>query len=187
MKTPPIPPSLPRAHLRAWHRSGVVIGLIAAGSVALAGCGSDKAATSKQSNPTFKQSNPTFTLNEFTIKLDRPTLPQGKITLTVNNVGREEHELVLVKANAVSELPTKSDGSIDEEKIPASAKAGEIGHVAAHGTGSAAFDLAPGSYVAFCNIIDKMGSMGSMGSGTMMGGSGHVHFALGMHQLITVK
>ena len=180
MKTPPIPPSLPRAHLRARHRSGVVIGLIAAGSAALAGCGSDKAATSKQSNPTF-------TLNEFTIKLDRPTLPQGKVTLTVNNVGREEHELVLVKANAVSELPTKSDGSIDEEKIPASAKAGEIGHVAAHGTGSAAFDLAPGSYVAFCNIIDKMGAMGSMGSGTMMGGSGHVHFALGMHQLIAVK
>ena len=177
MKTPPIPPSSPRAHLRVPI---VVIGLIAAGSVALAGCGSDKAATSKQSNPTF-------TLNEFTIKLDRPALPQGKITLTVNNVGREEHELVLVKANAVSELPTKSDGSIDEEKIPASAKAGEIGHVAAHGTGSAAFDLAPGSYVAFCNIIDKMGAMGSMGSGTMMGGSGHVHFALGMHQLITVK
>ena len=187
MKTPPIPPSSPRAHLRARYRSGVVIGLVAAGSVALAGCGSDKAATSKQSNPTSKQSNPTFTLNEFTIKLDRPTLPRGKITLTVNNVGREEHELVLVKANAVSELPTKSDGSIDEEKIPASAKAGEIGHVAAHGTGSAAFDLAPGSYVGFCNIIDKMGAMGSMGSGTMMGGSGHVHFALGMHQLITVK
>ncbi len=105
--------------------------------------------------------------------------------LTANNVGSEEHELVLVKASAVSDLPTKADGSVDEDKIAETNKVGEIAHVMSHETQSSTFQLEPGTYVAFCNLIDqKMGS-GSMMNGDMNGG--HVHFARGMYQLIVVK
>ena len=63
------------------------------------------------------------------------------------------------------------------------------------------FTLEPGTYVAFCNIVDEMGMAGDttagsdnmpMGGGTdstmMIGGaSGHVHFAEGMYMTFTVK
>ena len=148
------------------------------------GCSSDTTATG--STP----SGPSFTLSEFTVKLDRPALPTGKVTLTANNVGGEEHELVLVRASTIADLPTKSDGSVDEDKIAAADKVGEIDHVAVRGHKSADFTLTPGTYVAFCNIVDQTGSGAMMGNGapgTMMGGMGHVHFANGMHQIVTVK
>lgn len=157
-------------------------------ATAAVGCGSDTTATA-----TAKPTGPTFLLSEFVVKLDRATLPHGKVTITANNAGGEEHELVLVKAAALSDLPTKPDGSVDEDKIPESDKAGEIDHVRAHESKSATLDLAPGTYVAFCNIIDGMGASGMMPGhntpSTMMGGasSGHVHYASGMHQIVTVE
>ena len=170
----------------------------------LSACSSDKAAV-----PSSKPTNPTFTLSEFTVKLAPPTLSSGRVTLTATNVGSDEHELVLVRASAVADLPTKADGSVDEDKISESDKMGEIEHVVSGKTKSADFELAPGTYVAFCNLIDPMaaGSMNGAamngtdtsnggGSGATMEGStpmkegmggGHVHFAQGMYQLITVK
>jgi hypothetical protein len=53
--------------------------------------------------------------------------------------------------------------------------------------------LKPGSYVAFCNLIDRMGG-GMLGGGGMMGGTsggmmngGHVHYALGMRVVFAVQ
>ena len=165
-------------------------------SLTVVGCSSDDAASPKRSNPTF-------TLSEFTIKLDRPALRAGAVTLTAENVGAEEHEIIFVKESAVADLPTKTDGSVDEEKIAKSDLVGEIGNVPAHGSKTATFNMAPGSYVAFCNIVDQMGSglmpgssagMENSSSGGMLNtesktaiGAGHVHFDLGMRQLITVK
>ena len=165
-------------------------------SVTLVGCGSDKAATPKRSNPTF-------TLSEFSIKLDQPSLPAGTVTLTADNVGAEEHEIIFVKASAVADLPTKADGSVDEEKIAKSDLVGEIGNIPAHGSKTATFKMASGTYIAFCNIVNQMGPGGMTGSSTSTGnsslggmmntesnatmGSGHAHFVMGMHQLITVK
>jgi hypothetical protein len=132
----------------------------------------------------------TFVLNEFTIKLGSQSLSSGKVLLTANNIGNEEHELVIVRASAVTDLPTKADGSVDEDKIAETDKVGEIEHVMSHQTKSSTFQLDPGTYVAFCNLIDQMGTgsmmNGNMGSGQNMG-SGHVHFARGMYQLIVVK
>ncbi len=70
---------------------------------------------------------------------------------------------------------------------------GEIEHVGPNQAKSAEFELASGTYVAFCNLIDTMDSGGS--SDSMMGGAndssmtmggGHVHFAQGMYEVITV-
>ncbi len=158
----------------------------------LAGCGSNKVAAPPPSSSTSVTSSVadasatdrTFMLNEFTIKLGSQSLPSGKVFLTANNVGNEEHELVLVRASSVTDLPTKADGSVNEDKIAESDKVGEIAHVMSHQTKSSNFQLDPGTYVAFCNLIDQMGT-GSMMNGNM--GSGHVHFARGMYQLIVVK
>ena len=165
-------------------------------SITLVGCGSDKV-------PASKRSNPTFTLSEFSIKLDQKSLPAGTVTLTADNVGAEEHEIIFVRTSAVADLPTKADGSVDEEKIAKSDLVGEIGNVPAQGSKTATFKIAAGSYVAFCNIVDKVGPSGMTGAsagtanskvGGMMNtessatmGAGHIHFVMGMHQLFTVK
>ena len=63
--------------------------------------------------------------------------------------------------------------------------------------------MASGTYIAFCNIVNQMGPGGMTGSSTSTGnsslggmmntesnatmGDGHIHFVMGMHQLITVK
>ena len=59
---------------------------------------------------------------------------------------------------------------------------GEIADVSAGASKHKTFTLAAGRYVAYCNVVDQMGS--GNGSGMGMGSSGgmtHVHFALGMH------
>ena len=112
-------------------------------SVTLVGCGSDKAATPKRSNPTF-------TLSEFSIKLDQPSLPAGTVTLTADNVGAEEHEIIFVKASAVADLPTKADGSVDEEKIAKSDLVGEIGNIPTPGQPAPAQEGGPGPLGGRC-------------------------------------
>ncbi len=179
---------------RRRMRPVLAIGVFAVGvPLVLAGCGSDKVAapsSAPASVATGTATDRTFVLNEFTIKLGSKSLSSGKVLLTANNVGSEEHELVLVRASAVTDLPTKADGSVDEDKIAETDKVGEIEHVMSHQTKSSSFQLDPGTYVAFCNLVDQMGTgsmmNGNMGSGTNMG-SGHVHFARGMYQLIVVK
>ena len=168
-----------RLRLRPVFAIGFALGV----SLVLGGCGSDKLA-GPSSVTSATGADRTFVLNEFTIKLGSQSLSNGKVLLTANNVGDEEHELVLVRASAVSDLPTKADGSVDEDRIAESDKLGEIEHVMPHQTKSSTFQLNPGTYVAFCNLVDQMGT-GSMMNANM--GSGHVHFALGMHQLIVVK
>jgi hypothetical protein len=158
----------------------LALGVFAVGvPLVLAGCGSDKLAAPSSAPPSVASATATdrtFVLNEFTVKLGSQSLSSGKV--------------LLVKAAAITDLPTKADGSVDEDKIAETDKVGEIEHVLAHQTKSSTFQLDPGTYVAFCNLIDQMstGSMmnGNMGAGQNMG-SGHVHFAQGMYQLIVVK
>jgi hypothetical protein len=152
-------------------------------------CGSNSQSVSQ---PAAISANPKFTLTEFGITLDRPTISAGTVTLTAKNAGAEEHEIVLVRAASVADLPTKVDGSVDEEKIAASDKMGEIEHVGFKGSKSATFELVPGTYVAFCNLINTSGSMGSsmmdgQSGAPGMGAMHHVHFAEGMHLVISVR
>jgi len=117
-----------------------------------------------------------FRLDEWTITADAAELPSGAQTITALNTGHHTHELVIVAASDVAALPTKDDGSVDEQALEA-VTVGEIADVAAGSTKRATFDLAPGTYVAFCNIVDTMG----------MGNMEHNHFDLGMHTTFTVN
>ncbi len=125
-----------------------------------------------------------FRLDEWSITADQPTLPTGRQTITAANVGQHTHELVIVKAADAASLPTKSDGSVDETQLER-VKVGEIADVPAGAIRHTTMQLTPGTYVAFCNIVDDMG-MGNGMMGQVGGGMQHVHFTLGMHTNFTV-
>jgi hypothetical protein len=151
--------------------------------IGLAACG-----TSKSSSSGSGSSENTFVLSEFTIIPPTNGLHAGKVLVTADNVGGEVHEIVLVRAAGVGALARKADGSVDEDKIPETDKVGEIDAVGARSHKSATFDLTVGTYVAFCNLVDTMGSGSSMVHGSdMEPGGGHVHFAKGMHVTFTVS
>lgn len=122
-----------------------------------------------------------FRLDEWSITSDQSNLPAGRQTITATNLGHLTHELVIVKAADAASLPTKSDGSVDEDQL-ARVTVGEIADIPAGSARHKVFDLRPGAYVAFCNVVGGMG----MGNG-MMGGMEHVHFDAGMHTEFTVS
>ena len=138
--------------------------------------------------------NPTaFVLQEWSITAPTSQLRAGNVVVTATNRGSETHELVIVRADDAASLPTKSDGSVDEDKIPETAKPGEIPDIKAGTTITRTIDLAPGNYVAICNLVDTMGQGGGMGgmgngNGGGMGGGqmGHIHYQLGMVAKFTV-
>lgn len=121
-----------------------------------------------------------FRLDEWSIGADRPTLRAGRHTITAVNLGHQTHELVIVKAADAVSLPTKADGSVDEAQLER-VTVGELADLPSGASRHKVLDLAPGSYVAFCNIVGGM----DMGGG-MTGGMNHVHFADGMHTAFTV-
>jgi hypothetical protein len=138
------------------------------------------ACSGMESGSTIASEPGRFRLDEWSITADQPVLRPGRQTITATNIGHHTHELVIVKAADAASLPTKSDGSVDENRLDR-VKVGEIADVPAGASHHKTFDLRPGSYVAFCNIVGSMG----MGNG-MMGGMEHVHFAAGMHTEFTV-
>jgi hypothetical protein len=152
-------------------RAAVLV--IVALTVALAGCGG---IGDPGSSPPLKTGR--FRIDEWSITADRSTLHAGSQTITATNIGHMTHELVIVAATDVGVLPTKADGSVDEARLDA-VKVGEIADVAAGTSKTHVFNLAPGSYVVFCNLVEQMGHGNSMGG--MGGGMTQIHFDLGMH------
>jgi hypothetical protein len=71
-------------------------------------------------------------------------------------VGEDEHEFAVTRGDSVEGLPLADDGTVD---IPLLEEQGEfVGEVEAFPSGtecSGAFDLDPGSYVLFCNLIHE--------------------------------
>ena len=160
----------------------------ALGSV-VAACGSGDG-TGSQGRPT---ASPTaFVLQEWSITAPTTQLRAGNVVVTVTNRGSETHELVIVRADDTASLPIKSDGSVDEDKVPETAKPGEIPDIEAGTTITKTIDLAPGNYVAICNLVDTMGKGGGMGNGNGNDGGmgngqmGHIHYKLGMVAKFTV-
>jgi uncharacterized cupredoxin-like copper-binding protein len=162
--------------------------LTAALGSAVAACGTG-GGTASQGTPA---ASPTaFILKEWSITAPTTQLRAGKMLVTATNRGSETHELVIVRADDAASLPTKSDGSVDEDKIAEAAKPGEIADIKAGTTITKTLDLTPGNYVAICNLVDTMGQGGGMtgmGNGGGMGGGqmSHIHYQLGMVARFTV-
>ena len=162
--------------------------LAAIALLAVAACGSNPTTSGSPA-----ASADSFVLTEWSVTAPTNPVHAGSVEVTASNRGHETHELVIVRVNSAAALPTKPDGSIDEDKIAESDKVGEIADIAAGKTITKAFNLPVGSYVALCNIVDQMGmgnaSMndGGMGNGGMGGtGTAHIHYVLGMSTPFTV-
>lgn len=97
------------------------------------------------------------------------TAKAGTVTINATNTGDLVHELVLAETNVdPAELPTTSDGSVDEAKLEAQgASAGEIADVAPGASKSGDLKLSPGTYAMYCNVPG--------------------HYAAGMFGTLTVK
>jgi len=162
----------------------VVLGIAGMGFL-IAGCGGSGKSAAAPAAPN------TFVLSEFVVVPPSKALHPGPVTITADNVGGEVHELVIVRADGASALPKKSDGSVDEDKIAAADKVGEIADVAARSHKSKTLEFKAGKYVAFCNLVESMmGSSSDTSHNAGMGmGSGmtHVHFAEGMVVPFTVS
>ena len=117
-----------------------------------------------------------LTLTEYQINSALQYIAKGKSTFVAKNTGTVKHEVVVVRGNDPASLPTKPDGSVDEDQIPKSNKVGETGNVKAGKTKSKTFKLSTGSYILFCNIID-----------TQPDGSQISHFAKGMYTAINAS
>ncbi len=114
----------------------------------------------------------TVKMSEWLFEPSATSIKSGNVKFTVNNVGGAEHELVIVKGTDPKALATKTDGSVDEEKILEALKVGEVEKVAARTTKSGTLEVEPGTYVLMCNLVDANGAS---------------HFAKGMVATLTVK
>jgi uncharacterized cupredoxin-like copper-binding protein len=142
---------------------------IAAAAIALtlgtlgAGCGSDSTEKVEVS------------LQEYKINVKDGDAKAGKIEFQAENIGGTTHEFVVVRADDAESLPTKPDGSVDEEKLDAANQIGELEDLEPKAKENVTFDLKPGNYVFFCNVVqDEVDPPVS-------------HFEKGMHAQFTVS
>ncbi len=98
-------------------------------------------------------------LIEWSVTPTPTSVSSGEVLFNATNEGGKTHELVIVKDVAPADLPTDDQGHVVEEEIPEEAVIGEIAEFDAGTSDSALFDLAPGTYTIFCNIVnDEDGS-----------------------------
>ena len=91
----------------------------------------------------------TVTMDEWSIKLSQSSVPSGSVAFSLQNAGKEEHELVILKTDiAPDKLALRAS---DPTKVEEPGAVGEIEEVAPGTSKEATFDLQPGNYVLICN------------------------------------
>jgi len=122
--------------------------------VLLLGACSSKSEPQSGSSP--EKTSIAVAVQEWAVLPAQASAAAGTVTFTVKNTGPAyKHEFVVMKTTlAPDKLPTKADGSINEED-PALTAVDEIGDIPLGSTQSKAFTLTAGSYVLFCNIVEN--------------------------------
>ena len=113
------------------------------------------------------------TLDEWDVVPDSGSVSAGTVAFVAANEGEEPHELVIVKGTP-DDL-TIEDGQVQEDALPEGALIGEIEAFPAGDTCSGTFELEPGDYVLFCNIVMEHD------------GEQESHVELGMVNTLTVE
>jgi Cupredoxin-like domain len=115
-------------------------------------------------------------LVEFQVNPALQYVAKGKINFVVKNAGTETHEFVIVRGADPAALPTKPDGSVDEDQIAKSDQVGELENIKKGKTKSKVFKLSAGPYILLCNTVD------TEEDGTVVS-----HFARGMSTVINAS
>jgi len=116
------------------------------------------------------------TVQEYSINPEKSSAKAGKITFKVENKGpTQAHEFLVFKTDlGVDELPTQSDGPLDEED-PALEMIDEITEFNPGQKKSLTVELEAGKFILACNV------------GEETGGQVEPHFKQGMHTAFTVE
>jgi len=115
-------------------------------------------------------------LPEWDVVPEVDEVPAGRIGFIASTEGSvDPHELVVVKGDDPEALPTDERGAVVEEELPEGAFIGEIEAFPPGQTCQGAFDLEPGNYVLFCNLVEEEAD-----------GTIEAHYAEGMTTSFTV-
>ena len=93
------------------------------------------------------------TLDEYSVNPDPDEVVAGFVHFEAENVGKEAHEMVVVRAASAAALPVGDDMRVSEDDLTEGALVGEIEAFPAGQTCDGTFDLDPGTYVLFCNLL----------------------------------
>lgn len=114
------------------------------------------------------------TLDEWSIQLDKTEVKAGEVTFRATNVGKENHELVILRTSRSHDQLPVDTGLVREES--AGKLIGEIEEFPPGESHEASFTLEPGEYVLFCNIVEEEDN-----------GELESHYGEGMHVAFTVR
>ena len=129
----------------------LALALAGLSALAFVGCGDDDDDGGGDGGPTTVD----VTLSEFVVEPDPVSVAAGDVTFAATNEGEEEHELVIAKSDlAPDALPTKDDGSVDEEGEGVEF-VDEIEEFEPGGTEELTVNLEAGKYVLFCNLVEE--------------------------------
>jgi hypothetical protein len=112
------------------------------------------AACKKEETPATGPATVDIGLTEWAVSVSPTSAEAGKITFEARNTGAEKHEFVIIKTDlALTALPTKQDGSLDEEGQGIEI-IDEIEEFEAGAPMTLDADLAAGNYVFVCNVVE---------------------------------
>jgi uncharacterized cupredoxin-like copper-binding protein len=87
------------------------------------------------------------TLREFKVSPSPKSVTHGKVTFSVKNAGKMEHELFVIKTSkSASKLPLSGSGASDKGAV------GEVEDIASGKSKKLTLNLKPGHYVLICNM-----------------------------------
>jgi hypothetical protein len=101
------------------------------------------------------------TLVEWAVETET-SLDAGPIRFEITNGGEFPHEFGIARGPSYEELPLLDNGAIDEAALGADFL-GKIDRLESGGSVSTEFDLTPGTYVFFCNIVAGPNSHAAQG------------------------
>jgi plastocyanin len=114
-------------------------------------------------DPSKATSRVAATLRDFEIRLADGSVAGGTVAIEAKNAGTHPHEIVVVKGVAPADLPHDSTGKVDEGQLAAGAVIGELEAFNPGLSCAAAFDLDPGTYTLFCNVVGPEGAHEKLG------------------------
>jgi hypothetical protein len=93
-------------------------------------------------------------VSEWTVEAPA-TAKAGMVTINASNEGGETHELVVVRADSSAGFVQDDTGKVDEDGFAEGDFIGEITEFEAGTSSSGTFELTPGTYILFCNIVEE--------------------------------